>query len=49
MNTQFLSFKVGGADQFEPFLRAYFEKFKPKSISTGDFKEYNSQVYTRTS
>ncbi|XP_023336732.1 leukotriene A-4 hydrolase isoform X2 [Eurytemora carolleeae] len=37
---------VGGADQFEPFLRAYFEKFKPKSISTDDFKEFFIEYFS---
>ena len=32
--------QVGGAEQFEPFLRSYFDKFKYKSISTVDFKEH---------
>ena len=32
-------FKVGGAEKFEPFLKAYYEKFKYQSISTDTFKE----------
>ena len=29
---------VGGADIFEPFLRAFFKEFKFKSIYSEDFK-----------
>eukprot|EP00088_Acartia_fossae_P057827 TRINITY_DN674_c0_g1_i2.p1 TRINITY_DN674_c0_g1~~TRINITY_DN674_c0_g1_i2.p1 ORF type:complete len:613 (+),score=141.73 TRINITY_DN674_c0_g1_i2:42-1880(+) len=31
---------VGGAEQFEPFLRSYYNKFKYQSINTQQFKDY---------
>jgi leukotriene-A4 hydrolase len=31
---------VGGPDQFEPFLRKYFDTFKFKSIDSDDFKSF---------
>lgn len=31
---------AGGPEKFDPFLRAYLQKFKYKSIGTDDFKEY---------
>jgi leukotriene-A4 hydrolase len=40
-----LEAKVGGAAEFEPFLKSYYEKFKYQSISTDMFKEYFLQYF----
>jgi leukotriene-A4 hydrolase len=37
---RYLEDLLGGPEVFEPFLRAYLEKFKYKSLETQDFKEY---------
>ena len=36
----YLEQKLGGPDVFEPFLRAYIDKFKYKSITTDDWKAF---------
>ena len=36
----YLETAVGGASEFEPFLKSYYDKFKYQSISTNDFKDY---------
>ena len=37
---------VGGSDQFETFLRAYYEEFKYKSIETEQFKSFFLQYFS---
>ncbi|XP_074645095.1 leukotriene A-4 hydrolase-like isoform X2 [Tubulanus polymorphus] len=36
----YLEQKLGGAEVFNPFLRAYIEKFKYKSLDTDEWKEF---------
>jgi len=36
----YLEQKLGGPEVFEPFLKAYIEKFKYKSITTDDWKSF---------
>lgn len=36
---------LGGPDIFEAFLRSYFEKFKYKSVTTEDFKNYLTDYF----
>ncbi|RUS91516.1 hypothetical protein EGW08_000737 [Elysia chlorotica] len=37
---------LGGPEVFEPFLRAYIENFKYKSISTQDWKDYLFEYFS---
>ena len=39
---------VGGAEKFEPFLKAYFKKFVYKSLDTDEFKTYFLAYFTDT-
>ena len=39
---------VGGADKFEPFLRAYYTAFAYKSIDSDDFKEFFLEYFDDT-
>lgn len=45
----FLEQQLGGPTKFEPFLRAYIQKFKPKSISTLDFKDFLFEYFSHKS
>ena len=38
---------LGGPQVFEPFLKAYIEKFKYKSIDTNDFKSFFTNYFKR--
>ncbi|XP_046999491.1 leukotriene A-4 hydrolase [Schistocerca americana] len=38
---------AGGPEKFDPFLRAYLEKFKYKSIGTDDFKEFLYEYFAQ--
>ncbi|KAJ8924178.1 hypothetical protein NQ315_006969 [Exocentrus adspersus] len=40
---------VGGPEQFEPFLRQYFDAFKYKSIETKDFQEFFTKHFSNNS
>ncbi|XP_056638114.1 leukotriene A-4 hydrolase [Diorhabda sublineata] len=43
---RYLESSVGGPEKFEPFLRAYFETFKYKSIETSDFQQFFESYFS---
>ncbi|XP_049817242.1 leukotriene A-4 hydrolase isoform X2 [Aethina tumida] len=43
---RYLEATVGGPEQFEPFLRKYFDTFKYKSIDTDDFKNFFENYFS---
>lgn len=43
---RYLESTVGGPEKFEPFLRAYFETFKYKSIETSDFQKFFQNYFS---
>ena len=39
---------VGGANKFEPFLKAYLQNFKFQTLTTDDFKAYFCDYFKGT-
>jgi leukotriene-A4 hydrolase len=42
----YLEEKVGGADTFEPFFKAYVQKYQQQSIDTNTFKDFFTNYFT---
>ncbi|KAF5307459.1 hypothetical protein FQR65_LT06814 [Abscondita terminalis] len=45
---RYLEDLVGGPSIFEPFLRKYFDKFKFKTLSSNDFKQFFQDYFEKT-